>query len=108
MLIGQFNMRVKANPAVQVLVMGGQGGGGKADRMERKQRLDDFLRGWRYGHFEGRPCQAMADFEPEKSWPLVVEAQEAGLVRLWVDEIDGLYRGYLTDLGRARKEALDG
>lgn len=107
MLIGAIEgMRRGANPAVVVLIGGRRSG--KTHLLERSRRLDALLRRWRQPSLEARPRDAVEGFDPEVDWFTFTEAQDAGLLRMWVDEYDGLYRAYLTDLGRARREALDG
>ena len=77
-------------------------------RAARAARLDAVVAGWKAPHFEGRPCYAMADFNqsPLKAYGALADAREAGLVKVWIDEYDGLFRACLTDLGRTRREAL--
>jgi hypothetical protein len=50
----------------------------------------------------------MADFDqnPMRAYGTLADAQKAGLVRVWIDEYDGLFRAHLTELGRKRREAL--
>jgi len=74
----------------------------------RAARLDALVVGWKGPHFEGRPCNARADFDqnPMRAYGTLADAQEASLVRVWIDEYDGLFRAHLTELGRKRREAL--
>lgn len=65
---------------------------------------------WRNPQGEGRPCDMMADFDHDNantSFQKLADAQDAGLVRVWIDEYDGLFRAALTDEGLKLREELD-